>query len=111
VAMDELLVERLRALLAGEPGLGEKRMFGGVAFLLDGNMAVGASHVGGLMLRVERDRTAELLAEPGAEPMEMRGRVMDGWLRVRGDAVTSDEDLGRWAGLGVAAARALPPKS
>ncbi len=111
MAYDEALAGRLRDVLHTEPGLSERQMFGGLAFLLDGNMAVGASHVGGLILRVEHERTADLLAEPGAEPFEMRGRVMDGWLRVRPDAVTTDADLRRWAAVGIRAARALPPKT
>jgi TfoX/Sxy family transcriptional regulator of competence genes len=110
VAYDEALAARIREQVAGEP-VEEKKMFGGLAFLLGGHMAVAASGQGGLMVRVEPAETATLLEEPGAAPFEMGGRgPMDGWLRVSTEAVTADDDLARWVGRGLAYARSLPPK-
>jgi len=110
MAYDEALAARIREHVAGEP-VEEKKMFGGLAFLLGGHMAVAASGQGGLMVRVEPAETATLLAEPGAAPMEMGGRgPMDGWLRVSADAVTEEEALDRWVERGLAYARSLPPK-
>ena len=79
MAYDEELAERIRERLAGEEGIVEKRMFGGLAFLIDGNMSVAASGQGGLMVRVDPDETDALLAKPHAAPMVMRGRSMQGW--------------------------------
>jgi TfoX/Sxy family transcriptional regulator of competence genes len=110
VAYDEELAARIRPLLAGEPDLTEKRMFGGLAFLVGGHMSVAASGGGGLLVRVDPDETDTLLDEPGAESFVMRGRAMDGWLRVAAAAVVDDRDLERWVGRGVAYARTLPPK-
>jgi hypothetical protein len=106
---DEGLAARLRALVAGEPGVTERKMFGGLAFLLNGNMSVSASGQGGLLLRVDPDRTEELLAAPEAETFEMRGRPMRGWLRVDVSDL-DDVALARWVDVGVAYARSLPPK-
>jgi len=110
MAYDEQLAERIRGQLAGEPGLTEKRMFGGLAFLINGNMAVSASSQGGLLLRVDPAQTEQLAAEPAARPFVMRGREMDGWLRVDTDTFSSDAELTQWVGRGVAYARTLPPK-
>jgi hypothetical protein len=110
MAYDVDLAERLRELLAGEPGVVERRMFGGLAFLVSGHMAVGASREGGLLLRVDPARTDDLLAEPRARRFLMRGREMDGWLRIDIDAEADDGELGRWVGYGVGYARSLPPK-
>jgi TfoX/Sxy family transcriptional regulator of competence genes len=110
MAYDEQLAARIREHVSGEPVV-EKKMFGGLAFLLGGHMAVAASGQGGLMVRVEPAETASLLEEPGAEPFEMGGRGgMKGWLRVTTDAVSDDEDLARWVDRGLAYARSLPPK-
>jgi TfoX/Sxy family transcriptional regulator of competence genes len=106
---DEDLARRVREQLAGEP-FEEKKMFGGLAFLLGGHMAVAASGKGGLMVRVEPAETATLLEEPGAEPFEMGGRGMTGGLRVRADAVADEDALARWVSRGLAYARSLPPK-
>lgn len=111
MAYDTALAERLRAALAGERGLTEKAMFGGLGFMLDGNMAVAASSSGGLLLRVDPDGVEDLLGEDGAEPFVMRGRAMSGWLRVVPEAVLADDDLRRWVAVGVEAARALPAKA
>ena len=109
MAYDEALAGRIREHTAGEP-VEEKKMFGGLAFLLGGHMAVAASGQGGLMVRVEPEETAVLLTEPGAAPFEMRGRSMEGWLRVSTDAVADEEALGRWVDRGLAYAGSLPPK-
>jgi TfoX/Sxy family transcriptional regulator of competence genes len=109
MAYDEALAERIREHLLGEP-VEEKRMFGGLAFLLGGHLAVSASGKGGLMVRVEPAETAAFLAEPGTSPMEMGGRgPVDGWLRVSTDAVADEDSLSRWVERGVAYARSLPP--
>jgi len=104
MAYDEALAERIRARVTGAT---EKKMFGGLAFLVNGNMAVAASGQGGLLVRVDPDEGATLVATTSARPMEMRGREMAGWLRVE---VASDEELGEWVDRGVAYARTLPPK-
>jgi TfoX/Sxy family transcriptional regulator of competence genes len=110
MAYDEVLAARIREHLAGEPVV-ERKMFGGLAFLLGGHMAVAASGRGGLMVRVEPAETDALLAEPGAAPMEMGGRgPMDGWLQVSADAVADEKSLERWVGRGVDYVRSLPPK-
>jgi TfoX/Sxy family transcriptional regulator of competence genes len=110
MAYDEELAGRLREQLAGEDGLSEKRMFGGLAFLINGNMAVSASGQGGLLLRVDPAQTDQLTRQAGAERFVMRGREMDGWLRVDTDAVKTDAKLRRWIAHGVAYARSLPAK-
>jgi TfoX/Sxy family transcriptional regulator of competence genes len=110
MAYEEELAHRLRECLQDEPGVTEKRMFGGLAFLINGNMAVSASGQGGLLLRVDPAATEVLVAEPGARRFEMRGRVMDGWLRIDTRAIDRDEELARWVGRGVERARSLPPK-
>ena len=111
MAYDEDLADRIRELIGDEPDLTEMKMFGGLAFLIGGNMAVSASGQGGLLLHVEPDQTDALLAEPHAAPFEMRGRVMDGWLRVDADGVQTAEGLRPWVERGVAYARSLPPKA
>ena len=110
MAYDQELADRLRELLQAEPGLSEQRMFGGLAFLIHGNMAVAASSQGGLLLRVDPVETDALVTDPSAHRFEMRGRQMDGWLRIDPEAVTDDDQLGRWAAVGVGHARSLPPK-
>ena len=110
MAYDEVLADRLRTQLSGEPGLTEKRMFGGLAFLIGGNMAVSASGQGGLLLRVDPAQTDALIQQPHATRFVMRGREMDGWLRIDPAGVTTDDELRRWAERGVAYARSLPPK-
>lgn len=110
MAYDEDLGDRLRQIVQREPGLSEKRMFGGLAFLINGNMAVSASSQGGLLLRVDPAQTESLVSEPHARRFEMRGREMDGWLRIDAEAVSSDEALRRWTAYGVAYARSLAPK-
>jgi TfoX/Sxy family transcriptional regulator of competence genes len=109
MAYDAALADRLRDLLETEPDVTEKRMFGGLAFLVDGHLAVAASGQGGLMLRVAPDQGPVLLTDPRARPFVMRGRELAGWLRVEVDEDLGDEELGRWVEHGVRFARGLPP--
>ncbi|RZS87610.1 TfoX-like protein [Motilibacter rhizosphaerae] len=111
MAYDEELAERVRALLSGRPVV-EQRMFGGLAFLLRGHLAVAASGSGGLMVRVDPDRTAELLEEPGASEFEMgrRGAVR-GWVRVTGEVLDDDAVLATWVGRGTACVEGLPEQA
>ncbi len=111
MAYDEELATRVREFVQDEPGLTEKKMFGGLAFLVNGHMAVSASSKGGLLLRVDPAKTESLVREPEVGRFEMRGgREMDGWLRVDATAVETDRELRRWVRLGVGYARSLPPK-
>jgi TfoX/Sxy family transcriptional regulator of competence genes len=110
MAYDEAVAARIRALLGDEPDITEMRMFGGLAFLVRGNMAVAASSDGGIMVRVHPEQGEDLVAHTDAYPMEMRGRSMPGWLRVGGDALRTDEALARWVEMGVDYARTLPAK-
>ncbi len=110
MAYDEHLAGRVRELIAAEVGVTEKRMFGGLAFLIGGNMSVSVSGHGGLMLRVDPDQTDELLAKPHCSPMVMRGREMQGWLRVGAEGVGTKRQLERWVERSVAYARSLPSK-
>ena len=110
MAYDEDLANRVRELIGDEPGVAEQRMFGGLAFLIGGNMAVAASGQGGLMVRVDPEETEALVAEPHARPFEMRGRPMDGWLRVVDAGLRTREQLAPWVERGVGYARSLPPK-
>ena len=110
MAYDADLAERIRAIVHAEPGVTEKAMFGGLAFLIGGHMAVSASGQGGLLLRVDPAETAALVERPHAERFVMRGRAMDGWLRIDADALDSDAEFADWVGHGVRYARSLPPK-
>jgi TfoX/Sxy family transcriptional regulator of competence genes len=110
VAYDEDLANRIRELVHKEPGITEKRMFGGLAFLINGNMSVSASGQGGLLLRVDPAETDALVSKPHAHPFEMRGRSMQGWLRVDPEGLRTKRQLKRWVGRGTAYARSLPSK-
>ena len=110
MAYDEELAGRIRELLADEADLTEKRMFGGLAFLLGGNMAVSAGGRGGVLVRVDPARSDELLATTNARLMEMRGRQMAGWMRVDPPDIRTKQQLATWVEIGVAYARSLPPK-
>jgi TfoX/Sxy family transcriptional regulator of competence genes len=110
VPYDEDLANRIRELVLTEQGVTEKRMFGGLAFLIDGNMSVSASGQGGLLLRVDPAETDKLVSKPHAQPFEMRGRVMQGWLRVDPDGLRTKRQLERWVTRGIAYARSLPSK-
>ncbi len=107
---DEELADRIRELVATESGLTEKKMFGGLAFLIGGNMAVAASGQGGVLVRVDPARSDTLVASSDASKMVMRGRAMDGWLRVAPEHVKTKRQLSRWVDLGVGFARSLPAK-
>jgi TfoX/Sxy family transcriptional regulator of competence genes len=110
VAYDEELANRIRELLEGEADLSERKMFGGLAFLINGHMAVAASGHGGALVRVDPADSARLLATTAAQPMEMRGRSMRGWLRVAPDDLRTKRQLAAWVNRGAAYARSLPPK-
>jgi TfoX/Sxy family transcriptional regulator of competence genes len=110
VAYDEELADRIRELVGGQPDLTEKKMFGGLAFLIGGNMAVAASGQGGILVRADPEESDALVASTSARLMEMRGREMRGWLRVAADDVQAEPELAKWVELGTSHARSLPPK-
>jgi TfoX/Sxy family transcriptional regulator of competence genes len=110
VAYDEDLADRIRELLSDERDLTEKKMFGGLAFLIGGNMSVAASGQGGVLVRVDPARSDELISATNASLMEMRGRQMQGWLRVDHDDVRTKRQLAKWVGMGARYARSLPAK-
>ena len=110
MAYDEELAARIRELIGDEPGVTEKKMFGGLAFLVGGNMAVAASGQGGLLARVDLAESDALVASTSARPMEMRGREMAGWLRLDAEDVRLDATLAEWVERGVSYARSLPAK-
>jgi len=110
MAYDEALAARIRDRIGGAPGLSEKKMFGGLAFLIGGNMAVAASGQGGILVRVHPDESEILVASTPAEAMEMRGKQMPGWLRIPTDDVSGDAALAEWVDRGVGYARTLPAK-
>ena len=110
MAYDEALADRIRAHIGAEPALTERRMFGGLAFLINGHMSVAASGQGGLLVRVDPDESDALIDDSSAEPMVMRGRPMTGWLRVPEADLRDESELERWVKIGVAYARSLPPK-
>jgi TfoX/Sxy family transcriptional regulator of competence genes len=110
VAYDEDLANRTRELTAGDPDVTEKKMFGGLAFLVGGNMSLAASGQGGLMVRVDPQDTDALLTKPHTRPFEMRGRELQGWLRVDAEGLRTKRQLDPWGRRGVAYARSLPPK-
>lgn len=110
VAYDEDLADRIREIVQAEAGLTEKRMFGGLAFLINGNMAASASSKGGLLLRVDPADTPGLLQQPEAARFQMRGREMDGWLRVDPAGLATKPQLESWVSRGVSYARTLPAK-
>jgi TfoX/Sxy family transcriptional regulator of competence genes len=110
VAYDEKLADRIRELMPDDAGVTEQKMFGGLAFLVGGNMAVAASGQGGLMVRVDPAQSDALVAKSKARPMEMRGRPMKGWLRVDTEDVRTKAQLAKWVKTGVTYAGSLPPK-
>jgi TfoX/Sxy family transcriptional regulator of competence genes len=110
VAYDEELADRIRELLAAERKVTEQKMFGGLAFLIGGNMAVAASGQGGLLVRVDPEESDKLVGKTKAEPMVMRGRPMQGWLRVPAEAVRTKQHLRKWVELGTSYASSLPAK-
>ncbi|MGH3422884.1 MAG: TfoX/Sxy family protein [Streptosporangiaceae bacterium] len=110
MAYDQDLAERIRRLIGTDPDLTEKKMFGGLAFLIRGNMAIAASGQGGAMVRVDPQQSAALVAASAASVMEMHGRPMPGWLHVSSDDLRTDDDLTAWVERGTGYARSLPPK-
>ena len=110
MAYDEELAERIRELIAGEAGVTEKRMFGGLAFLVRGNMAIAASGQGGILVRIDPGTSDRLVATTKAQVAVMRGRPMAGWLRVDADHLRERRQLIRWVERGTTYARSLPSK-
>ena len=110
MAYDEDLANRIRELIAGDPAVSETKMFGGLAFLVRGNMSVAASGEGGLLVRVDPEDADQLLGKPHARAFEMRGRTMQGWLRVDAEGVQTKRQLEPWVRRGVGYARSLPSK-
>jgi hypothetical protein len=110
MAYDENLADRIRELIAGGADLTEQKMFGGLAFLIGGNMAVAASGQGGVLVRVDPAESDALVATTSARPMEMRGRQMPGWLRVGPEDLSTKPQLAKWVELGTTYARSLPAK-
>jgi TfoX/Sxy family transcriptional regulator of competence genes len=111
MAYDEELAERMREALDGVPGVSEKKMFGGLAFLVGGNMAIAASGEGGAMVRVDPAESDHLLDSTTAVPVVMRGRPMTGWLRVATDDLATPDQLATWVRRGADYAGSLPPKA
>jgi TfoX/Sxy family transcriptional regulator of competence genes len=110
MAYDEHLADRVREIVSASGEFSERKMFGGLAFMVAGHMAVAASREGGIMLRVDPAETDALLAKPFCRPFEMRGKPIDGWLRVDADGVATKRQLERWVMRGVTYARAQPPR-
>lgn len=110
MAYDEALARRIRMFLPEHSSVTEMKMFGGLGFLVDGNMAVAASSSGGLLVRVDPEESAALAEGELVKPMVMRGRAMTGWLQVAPEALTEDATVKGWVERGVRFAKALPPK-
>ena len=110
MAYDEELADRIRQLIGSDPELTEKKMFGGLAFLIRGNMAIAASSEGGAIVRIDPAESDSLLATTEATLVKMRGRDMPGWLRVSSDDLRADDQLAPWVEIGTRYARSLPPK-
>jgi len=110
MAYDEDLATRIRDLIGPDPELTEKKMFGGLAFLIRGHMAISASGQGGVLVHVDPERSGDLVATTKATTAVMQGREMPGWLRVSPEDLASDDDLSRWVDIGIRHARSLPPK-
>ena len=110
MAYDTELADRIRFLIGTGPGITEKKMFGGLAFLVDGKMAISASGQGGVLVRVDPADSRALIATANATPAVMGGRTMHGWLRVSSEDLETDEQLTEWVNRAVACARSLPPK-
>jgi hypothetical protein len=110
MAYDEVLASRIRDLIGPDPELTEKKMFGGLAFLIRGHMAISASGQGGVLVHVDPEGSDDLVAATPATVAVMRGREMPGWLRVSADALATDDELSPWVEIGIGHARSLPPK-
>lgn len=111
MAYDEDLAGRIRDLIGPDPELTEKKMFGGLAFLIRGNMAISASGEGGILVHVDPERSADLVATTTATPAVMQGREMPGWLRVSPEHLATDDDLSAWIDIAIVYARSLPSKN
>lgn len=109
MAYDEKLAKRMRAVMEGSPELVEKKMFGGVGFMLRGNMACGV-HKDKMVLRIDRSQHDEIMSLPHTSPFDITGKAMKGWLLVQPEAIADDEQLAEWVQLGVDFALTLPPK-
>lgn len=109
MAYDEVLAARVRELLEGNPDISERKMFGGIAFLLAGNMSVGVSK-DQLMVRIDPEDQETALDRPGVRPFDMTGRPMKGWILVGSEGITEDADLANWVSAGLDFAGTLPPK-
>jgi TfoX/Sxy family transcriptional regulator of competence genes len=110
MAYDEALAERVRAVISLREHVTEKKMFGGIAFMVGGNMACGVSSGSELIVRLDPEETEKALAEPGVRPFDMTGRPMKGWLLVEPAAIEADEQLASWVDAGADFAASLPPK-
>ena len=110
MAYDEELAARIRDLVGDEPGLTEQKMFGGLAFLIGGNMAIAASGQGGILVHADPEASDELVTSTDAYLMEMRGKQMRGWLRIDSGHVSTKPELAKWVELGTSYARSLPAK-
>jgi len=110
VAYDEDLADRIRDLVADEADLSEQKMFGGLAFLVGGNMAVAASGQGGMMVRVDPAESDTIVVRTDARPIKMRGKPMRGWLRIDSESLATKRQPSRWVTLGTTYARSLPTK-
>ncbi len=110
MAYDTELADRIRFLIGTGPGVTERKMFGGLAFLVGGNMAISASGQGGALVRVDPAETGALVATANAAVAVMGGRTMTGWLRVSAEDLETDEQLLEWVNRAVGYARSLPPK-
>ena len=110
MAYDEKLADRVRTMLAGEKAVSEKKMFGGLAFLLNGNMCVSASGRGGLLVRIDPDDSGAAVSRPHVALMKMGGRTMPGWITVAPEALKTQRELTAWVRRAVAFAKTLPPK-
>ena len=110
MAYDERLADRVREIVSASSEFSERKMFGGLAFMVGGHMAVAASREGGIMLRVDPTETDALLAKPFCRPFQMRGKPIDGWLRVDAEGIATKRQLERWVMRGVAYALAQPPR-
>jgi TfoX/Sxy family transcriptional regulator of competence genes len=108
--LDEAFAQRVRELLEPRPGLTERRMFGGIGFMLGGNMAAGVSSRGKLIVRLEPEEVQRALGEDGVEPFEMNGRPAKGFVLVDQDVLADDAELARWVDAGADHAQSLPPK-
>ena len=111
MAFDEDLATRIRELIGAEPDLTEKRMFGGLAFLVGGNMAIAASGQGGILVRADPAESDALVERTSAEVAVMRGRPMTGWLRVETEDLRTKRELAKWVEIGTTSARSLPAKT